>query len=101
MADDAPLADLDFEQIGRALVMLVPTSASLRHASVISTLRDYIHPKPGSEGDFVRDLFLLPLDDVADKWYGGRLNASRISAVVMDGIIARLAGDRVARATEP
>lgn len=86
----APLADLDWEKIGRAVVMLVPTTVGLRHASLDSTLRDYIHPEPLSELDFVRDLFILPLDEVIEKWYGDRLAAGRMAADVMDQVLDEL-----------
>ena len=84
------LADLDWEKIGRAVVMLVPTTVQLRHASLDSTLRHYVHPEPLSELDFVRDLFVLPLEEVIDKWYGNRLNAGRIAAAVMDELLDNL-----------
>jgi hypothetical protein len=82
------VAYLDYEQIGRAVVMLAPTSAYLRHASITSTLRDYIHPAPLSASDFIRDLFLMPLEEAIDKWYGSRLNATRLAAEVMDAVVA-------------
>ena len=86
----APLANLDWERIGRAVVMLIPTTVRLRHASLDSTLRDYVHPDPLSELDFVRDLFILPLDEVIEKWYGDRLAAGRIAAAAMDQVLDRL-----------
>jgi hypothetical protein len=85
-----PLADLDFEWIGRTVAMLVPVCVGLRHASLDSTIRDYIHPEPMSESDFVRDLFILPLEDVIAKWYGDRMTAGRMAAAVMDQILDRL-----------
>jgi hypothetical protein len=103
-APDAPLADLDWEQIGRAVVMIVPVCVQMRHASVDSTLRDYVHPEPMSETDFVRDVFLMPLDEVIEKWYGDRLTAGRIAAAVMDqvldGLIPGGASAYVARAAK-
>jgi hypothetical protein len=89
-APDVPLADLDWEQIGRAVVMIVPVCVQMRHASVDSTLRDYVHPEPMSETDFVRDVFLMPLDEVIEKWYGDRLTAGRMAAAVMDQVLDRL-----------
>lgn len=86
---DVPLTDLDFEKIGRALVMLVPTCVHLRHASIESTLY-YVHPESGTEAEFVHDLFMLPLEEVITKWYGGREPASRLAAAVMDQILADL-----------
>jgi hypothetical protein len=85
-----PLADLDWEQLGRAVAMLVPICVQLRHASLDSTLRHYIHPEPLSETDFVRDLFTEPLEDVIKKWYGSRDNAGRIAAAVTDQMLDRL-----------
>lgn len=82
-----PLAGLDWEQLGRSLAMLAPIAVQLRHASVESTLRDYIHPEPLSESDFIRDLFMMPLDEVVVKWYGSHENASRLAAVVMDQVL--------------
>ena len=82
-----PLADLNWERLGRAVAMLVPTTVHLRHASLDSTLRHYVHPEPLSELDFVRDLFVLPLGEVIEKWYGNRLNAGRIAAAVMDQVL--------------
>lgn len=87
---DAPVADLDLEAIGSALVMLAPTAVGLRHTSVESTLRDYIHPEPLSASDFVRDLFVMPLGEVVEKWYGGRMGAGRMAADAMDEFIAEL-----------
>jgi hypothetical protein len=85
--EGVPLADLDWEQLGRTVAMLAPTAAYLRHASLDSTLRDYIHPEPLSEMDFVRDLFMEPLGEVIDKWYGGRENATRMAAAVMETVL--------------
>ena len=82
-----PLADLDWERLGRTVAMLVPVCVQLRHASLDSTLRHYIHPEPLSETDFVRDLFTEPLEDVITKWYGNRENAGRIAAAVMDQLL--------------
>jgi hypothetical protein len=82
-----PLADLDWEQLGRTVAMLVPICVQMRHASLDSTLRDYIHPVPLSESDFVRDLFTEPLGEVIEKWYGSRENAGRIAAAVMDQVL--------------
>jgi len=82
-----PVADLDYEQIGRAAIMLIPICVTLRHASLDSTLRYYIHPEPLSAVDFIRDLFIMPLDKVIKKWYGSRMNAGRIAAAVMDQLL--------------
>lgn len=85
-----PLARLDWEQLGRSLAMLAPIAVTLRHTSVDSTIRDYIHPEPLSESDFIKDLFTLPLDELAVKWYGSRGNAARLMAAVTDRVIDNL-----------
>ena len=66
-----PLAALDWEQLGRSLAMLAPVAVTLRHASVESTLRDYIHPGPRSG-------------------MAGRMNAAELASAAMDDILDRL-----------
>lgn len=90
-----PLANLDWEQLGRSLAMLVPTSVMLRHASIDSTLRHYVHPEPLSEVDFIKDLFTRPLKEVITKWYGSRDNAATLAAAVMDNMLDELAPDEL------
>jgi hypothetical protein len=67
---DTPLAKLDLEDIAAALIMLVPGCLVLGHQSLTSTL-GYVHPGPEGPAAFVKDLFMLPPDEVARKWYGG------------------------------
>jgi hypothetical protein len=98
-APDAPVAALDLARIGDILTRLPVIAASLRHASIASSL-DYIHPL-SADGDpeleFVSDMLTEPLDVIHDKWYGGRFNASRFGAATMDAVIERLRAMSAAR----
>lgn len=83
------LIDLDFKRIGEALIALPLTTLGLRHASIESSL-DYIHPEPGTEAEFVKDLFTLPQDEIIAKWYGGHEFAAQLTAATMDKVLASL-----------
>jgi len=87
---DAPVTDLDPRRIGAILARLPAVAASLRHNSLEMALY-YVWEDPAEpEIEFVRDMLTEPLDVLLDRWYGGRLHASRLAAGTMDAIIAEL-----------
>jgi hypothetical protein len=93
---DAPVTGLDPARIGELMIRLPAIAASLRHASLKSAL-GYIHPvtEDGNpELEFVRAMLTEKLDVVHDEWYGGRFNASRMAADLMDRVLGRLASQR-------
>lgn len=66
---------LDATLIGD-IILKVPTASALAaHERPADTLRDYVKPNT-QELEFVRDLFTLRTDEMADKWYGGAFEAS-------------------------
>jgi hypothetical protein len=67
--NDVLLSNLNLEDIAAALIMLVPGCLMLGHQALTSTL-GYAHPDPEGPAAFVKDLFTLPPDEVARKWYG-------------------------------
>lgn len=88
----APVTGLDPARIGEIMIRLPAIAASLRHASLKSSL-GYLHPVSGDgdpELEFVRAMLTERLGVVHDEWYGGSLNASRMSADLMDQVHERL-----------
>ena len=87
-----PVTELDWKRVGEVLTKLPTVAAYLRHASLQGTL-EYVWPtSDGRETEFVRDILTKPLDDVLDKWYGGRFNASGLAAGIMDLELEKLQG---------
>jgi hypothetical protein len=95
---DAPATRLDPARIGEIMIRLPAIAAALRHTSLKSAL-GYIHPLTDA-GDpelaFVRAMLTEKLEVVHDEWYGGRFNATRVSADLMDQVIDSLRADATA-----
>ena len=88
----APVSGLDPRRVGEILIRLPSIAAGLRHTSVRSSL-GYVHPISDAgdpELEFVRAILTERLSVVHDEWYGGRLNAGRIAADLMDQVIGEL-----------
>lgn len=91
---DAPVSGLDPARIGDIMMRLPAIAAQLRHTSLKSAL-GYIHPVT-EDGDpeleFVRDMLTEKLSVVHEQWYGGRFNAARVAAGLMDQVLEQLTG---------
>lgn len=87
-ADKMAVYDLDFDVLIDLILNLPLASAGLRHTSMTSSLA-YIHPVPDRERElrFVKDLFTLSTAKMIERWYGGRENADRFNADLMDGVV--------------
>lgn len=85
---DIPILDLDDAAIGRILTWLPATSALLRHASIRMTW-EYAAPEMSAEAQFIDDLLTLSTEEICDKWYGGKLNASGFAAALNEMSVPR------------
>lgn len=83
LIDPAPVFSLDPAKVGAQLILVPAQMAMLGHASPQSTLRYGSDDTAGPEAEFVRDMFVLPPNEVIEKWYGSRLNAARLTAVAV------------------
>ena len=89
MNDDPQILGLNLEKVGRCLVNALTTSATLGHASVQGTLRDYIKPHEVSpEARFVRDVFTRGTDDAAAEWFGDSVTAGAYSTYAVAALLA-------------
>lgn len=67
---------LNPEVLGSILLKVAPTSIHAGHKRIKSTLQDYVIPSDEHpEQEFIRDLFTLSNDEIAEKWYGGKKEA--------------------------
>lgn len=73
-----PAADLDPKRVGEILLRVLPASAALGH-QFPAGLKDYCHPRD-EEMRFVIDMLSLPTPELAERWYGGVNNASRVAS---------------------
>ncbi|MCM3638278.1 hypothetical protein M3152_11125 [Sporosarcina luteola] len=69
------IAEVDQQKLGRVLIQASITALYRNE----ETLRDsMLSFEPESENDlewsFVKDLFILTTDEIADKWFGGKDN---------------------------
>lgn len=76
---DPLFINLDLTRLGDALVRLALTARQLGHARTAHTVQDYWHPCGSLEMEFVRDVFSLNPDDIAERWFGGEANAVRLT----------------------
>lgn len=68
-----PVMDLDPALIGKRLLLAVAAANALGHSRIASTLRDYTDDSPSAnELQFVKDAITLPVEEVIEKWFGGR-----------------------------
>lgn len=68
--------ELDVMKLGEVLLNAAPASCLADHKWLKSTLKDYVLPSSDQlEVEFVKDLFTLPSEEIAEKWYGGKQNA--------------------------
>jgi hypothetical protein len=63
--------ELNCERLGRMLLNVAPVAAGLGHKQPRYTLKDYTHPNGDLEMHFIKDLFTLTTEEIADRWYGG------------------------------
>jgi hypothetical protein len=72
-----PFYRLDPGKLARAMSGFVNAAAGLRVNGIRHLLQTSVRSPDSHEGQFVRDLVLLPrLDYVAGKWFGGRANVA-------------------------
>jgi hypothetical protein len=70
------IKELSLEKLGIVLLQVTPAAAHAHHKWVKSTIKDYMLPgKDQLELEFIRDLFTLTTEEIADKWYDGEENA--------------------------
>ncbi len=82
----AALSNLSLEEIAASLIMLVPTCLTLGHESIESTL-GYVNVEPGGTAAFIKDLFTLPPEEIAEKWYGSEELAIEMYADAMGSTV--------------
>lgn len=90
--EPAPVFDLDPALIGRALMLLVSASARLGHEEPRNTLYygvEDISTEAGRAAQFVRDVFELKTPEIAEKWFGGLVNATRLAGEVLSVAIVQ------------
>jgi hypothetical protein len=85
---DAPVSDLDLEAVGRILVRLPAISRRVGHDGPRATLGYVADTTP--EGNFVRDIFTLTAQEMAEKWYGGEAGAQRYGRELAEAVSARI-----------
>lgn len=73
-----PATFLDPNRIGEILLRVIPASAAAGHESPGGTLRDYCRPTD-PEMEFVIDMLSKSTPQIAERWYDGLNNASRIA----------------------
>lgn len=83
MTVQPPIFDLDAEKVGQIILRLPASAALAGHTTVRSTVRDYFRAElmdSDRELAFVRDLLILPVREIADRWYGGELEAAAMAS---------------------
>jgi len=67
------IGELNHQQLGRVLIQASMTALYQKNETVQETI---LNLDPESENkmewDFVKDLFTLTTNEIADKWYGGK-----------------------------
>src|ERR1035441_2704654 len=76
-----PATYLDPKRIGEILLRVIPASAAARHAWARGTLEGYCRPLPRDpEIDLATGMLSKGTPELAERWYGGTDNASRIAS---------------------
>jgi hypothetical protein len=76
-----PATYLDPKRVGEILLRVIPPSAAAGHEYPRSTLEDYCrHLQGDAEIEFVTGMLSKSTPELAERWYGGMLNASRIAS---------------------
>lgn len=88
VVEPAPVFDLDLSALGAILIQLPATSARVGHASLQATFGYGSADDASPEGQFIRDVFTLPVSEVIAKWYGSERNASRFAGEVFGRALA-------------
>jgi hypothetical protein len=71
---------LDPKRIGEILLRVIPASAAAGHEYPRSTLEDYCrHLQDDAEIEFVTGMLSKSTPELAERWYSGVNNASRIA----------------------
>lgn len=69
------IGELNHQQLGKVLIQASMTALYQKNETLQETMLSF---EPDSENKmewtFVRDLFTLTTDEIADKWYGGKDN---------------------------
>ncbi|PKR85636.1 hypothetical protein [Heyndrickxia camelliae] len=67
------IGELDQQKLGRVLIQASMTALYQKNETLQETMLSF---EPDSENkaewNFVKDLFTLTTDEIADKWYGGK-----------------------------
>lgn len=70
------IGELDQQKLGRVLIQASMTAHYQKKETLQETMLSF---EPDSENTtewkFVKDLFTLTTDEIADKWYGGKDNS--------------------------
>jgi hypothetical protein len=65
---------LDREKLGNLLIGALFGSVQAGHKRVEYTLQHYIDTRDDLEKQFLKDIFTLRTDELAEKWCGGAMN---------------------------
>jgi hypothetical protein len=85
----APVFDLNPELLGVMLIRLPAAAVRVGHVNMTSTLAyAAIDEDSGREAEFLRDALTLKAPEMAEKWYGGHVNASRFAGELIASALA-------------
>ena len=81
---------LDMAAVGDHAARLLFISRQLGHTAVHLTVADYLapHPSPSPEAQFVRDLFTMNPEQMAERWCGSTENAIALTRAIQSNIRA-------------
>jgi hypothetical protein len=79
-----PLLRLDLQAVGDQLARAVITARQLGHDTTARTIQDYWAPGGSPEHEFIRDVFTLSPDEIAERWMDGESNAVQITRAILD-----------------
>lgn len=71
--------ELNAEALAQTLMRVPLVSMQANHKYPKSTLKDYILPSENNlESQFVKDVYTLTTEEIIDKWYNGKTEATSL-----------------------
>jgi hypothetical protein len=69
------IGEINQQKLGQVLIQASLSAMHQKHETIKETMLEIVSSSENvKEWEFVKDLFILTTDEIADKWYGGKEN---------------------------